>query len=205
MGARGATLKAIEEQSGARITVEKGAGAERAVRVGGSSQAVAKARALIDAAVRPEKPQGRKVEPHAKGERIRITIFAAQVAALVGERGATVRAIEELSGSTIAIQRAGHPMRAVEIRAPTVAQLDEARDLIEGATPIAATVDVRAAQVGTLLGYRGETIREIEARSQCTLSVPREGAVRTVVVCGPTEAAVRTAERAIADALCGAR
>merc|ERR1719316_2277707 len=71
---------------------------------------------------------------------------------------------------------------------------DEARakalHLIENKLPYTVTLDVVGAKIGALLGYRGENIRGIEARSWATVSVPREGAMRTVVICGPTQESI---------------
>jgi polyribonucleotide nucleotidyltransferase len=126
-------------------------------------------------------------------------IWEAQVAYVVGDRGRTVNAIEELSGAVISIPKQGW-VRQVVIRGEAAARA-EAEKMICATLPPTHTLEVAAAKIGSLLGYRGETIKAIEEWSGATVSVPREGDVRTVVICGPSRTTVDAAKAEVDEVL----
>lgn len=162
----------------------------------GSLEQIAQADKAIAAAVEEidevrQAEEKKRTAPKAKQQSV-IEVWEAQVWALVGEKGKTVRAIEELSGARISIPKEGW-VRQVVIRGDAASR-EEAEKLLCASLPITTTLDVPAWKVGALLGYKGETIREIQEWSHATVSVPRSGDVRTVVITGPTERSVGKAE-----------
>lgn len=67
--------------------------------------------------------------------------------------------------------------------------------------PPTETLEVPASKIGSLLGYRGETITRIQEWSGATVSVPREGELRTVVICAPSQASVDAAKSEVDEVL----
>merc|ERR1719399_624007 len=62
-------------------------------------------------------------------------------------------------------------------------------------------VIVRSWQVGSLIGSKGETIADIQERTGARISVPREGEVRTAIICGDTAEVVKEAKALVREAL----
>merc|ERR1719482_735077 len=212
----GATLRRLEQETGAQVSVAKEvrdpgmpslspAWAHlhqvRAVMVQGTPAAVSAAREAIAAAIADEltKVDDAVVHVERKPKTTSIDIWEAQVPWVVGERGKTVRALEELSGTVISVPKQGWK-RKVVIRGDEEARA-EALHLIEKQLPYTVTLDVAGAKIGALLGSRGENIQGIQARSWATVSVPREGAMRTVVICGPTQDSIDLALLEVEGAL----
>jgi len=77
--------------------------------------------------------------------------------------------------------------------------------MIEAAIPIVETLEVEAAHIGGVIGYGGETIRDIQHRSGATVVVPKVGEVRTVLVWSDSAAAVDEAMRAVRRAVRASR
>jgi len=210
IGKAGAALRSLEQATGAQVSVAKEArttawGQVRVVTVQGTAEAVSAARdailaavadaadvAPVDAAVHEE----RKAKP---AKTTSLDIWEAQVSWVVGERGKKVADIEQRSGAVISVPKQGW-VRKVVLRGDEEART-AARQLIEDSLPHTVTLDVPGAKIGALLGYRGETIKSIEAWSKATVSVPREGAMRTVVICGPTQQSVALAQAEVKSAL----
>jgi len=210
IGQRGATLRGIEQATGAAVSVAKEATDPtapkdrqvRAVTVQGTASAVDAARDAIAAAVAEDRSvtlDAAVVHAERKTKTTSLDIWEAQVSWVVGERGKKVAAIEELSGAVVSVPKQGW-VRKVVIRGDEDAR-QEALQLITNSLPHTATLVVPGAKIGALLGYKGETIRSIERWSSATVSVPREGAVRTVVICGPTQESVALAEAEVHSAL----
>lgn len=218
IGQRGATLQGIEQATGAQVSVAKEARDPtaprdlqvRAVTVQGTAEAVSAARDAIFAAVgdpaavdeavvhaerAPKAPKPAKTTS--------LDIWEAQVSWVVGGSGKKVADIEKKSGAVISVPKQGW-VRTVVIRGEEEARR-HALQLIQGSLPHTVTLEVPGAKIGALLGYRGENIQKIEQWSTATVSVPRQGAVRTVVICGPSEESVTLAQGEVERALQGSR
>jgi polyribonucleotide nucleotidyltransferase len=220
MGKAGATLRSLEQFTGAQVSVaaqarDPTAPKDLQVRVAtvqGTAEAVSAARDAILAAVADAADVGgmwyrvdedvAAVHEERKAKPAKITtlpIWEAQVSWVVGKHGKQVADFEQRSGAVISVPKQGW-VRKVVLRGDEEART-AARKLIEDSLPHTVTLDVPGAKIGALLGYKGETIKSIEAWSKATVSVPREGAMRTVVICGPTTQSVALAQAGVESAL----
>jgi len=211
IGKKGAHLRELEERTGATVTVPKEPrnrnapkdAQVRTVVVAGPAAAVEKAVREIRACVAED---GERDGPRAKPRQTSTTIeiWEAQVKWLVGDQGKTVAAIEAMSNATISIPKHGWS-RTVTIRGDAEA-CAEAEYLIETNMPWTREFyEVPGWKIGSLLGVRGETIRRIEGWSGATISVPREGDFRTVIICGDKEADVLKAAEEVEAVLASAK
>lgn len=210
IGKKGAHLRELEERTGATVTVPKEPrnrsapkdAQVRTVVVAGSPAAVEQAVREIRACVAED---GDRDGPRSKRQTsTTFEIWEAQVKWLVGDQGKTAAAIEAMSNATISIPKHGWS-RTVTIRGDAEA-CTNAEYFIEQQLPWTRELyEVPAWKIGSLLGVRGETIRRIEGWSKATISVPREGDLRTVIICGDKEEYVLKAAEEVEAVLASAK
>jgi rRNA processing protein Krr1/Pno1 len=194
IGKKGSHLRELEGRTGATVTVPKEPRNRsapkdlqvRTVAVSGTPAAVQAALREIRACVAEDDSRGEDPRSKRGQTTTQIEIWEAQVKWVVGVDGKTVAAIERDSGATISIPKHGWS-RTVTVRGDAQS-CAAAEHIIECMLPYTKEFyDVPAWKIGSLLGVRGETIKKIEAWSQATISVPRDGDYRTVIICGDKE------------------
>ena len=192
-GPRGATVRGIERESGgARVRVDK---QSCTITAYGSKQAVARVKAAYTELLAAEGaalPAGSVVN-----------IDPAQSRLLIGERGQTVKRLEQQSGARITVSKDGDG--AVRLRGSEQA-VAAARRLIEqvlanggddaaagdfaDTDEASANVEVAAPLIALVIGTRGQTVKGIEAETGARVNVGRDG----VVAIRGSAAAVAAAE-----------
>jgi len=151
------------------------------------------------------------------------TIKARQVGALLGPNGVTLSKIERETGAKVSVPKSVEKTaaktvsedRTIVVRGPSKKCVDRVVQICKdriaeaeldgnmarlNAGETAENVAVDSCDVGALLGKGGAALRKIEEATKARISVPKDGAIRTVTVRG-SAASVSAAKKAIADAL----
>jgi polyribonucleotide nucleotidyltransferase len=208
IGKGGATIRRIQEESGARLDIERrpqqgsgGPGKGDTIVITGGTAEVAAAAAAVGAILHPVYEAEEAVEA---GKR---------VGAVVGPKGATVRALQEETGALIDIERDGS---VVQIRGTAAAVAAAKAAVVLLVDPPSEVVVIGGEgdrdSVGTVIGKGGATIAAIQQESGARLDVDRKrgdqeglrGRGGEVRVSG-TPAQIEAAKALIEGALAAAR
>jgi len=212
IGRKGVNLDSVQAEHGVRIKVPKNGKVRRVVISGPTAEherhglralrailAVQKADAML--AQIPEEdapaPEFVPVRTFAKT----IAVHESQVPVLLGAKGKTIRRIEEESGARVSLAESTDRRCEVRVSGSSEDIVAKAVAMIDAALPVCDEVVVRSWQVGTLIGYEGETIADIQKRTGARVSVPREGDVRTAIITGDTAEVVQQAKALVIEAL----
>merc|ERR1719379_2109328 len=139
------------------------------------------------------------------------TIKARQVGALLGPNGVTLSKIERETGAKVSVPKSVEKTaaktvsedRTIVVRGPSKKCVDRVVQICKdriaeaeldgnmarlNAGETAENVAVDSCDVGALLGKGGAALRKIEEATKARISVPKDGAIRTVTVRGSRRA-----------------
>lgn len=160
IGRGGENIRKVQEQSGARVDMEKGSGE---VKISGSKAQVAKAQELIADLLDPKYDAKDFMDVGMDG-----------VPVIVGKGGANIKRLQQESGAKIDIERG---LGSVCAMYGTEAAVAKARKLIEAQLADARyseLVECPASAIGAVIGKGGETIRSIQEDSGARVNVERD-------------------------------
>jgi len=218
IGRKGVNLDSVEAEHGVRIKVPKKGKVRTVVISGPTGEHVRNGLSAIRAIVAVESvdamlaqiaeedvaaPKDSEFVPVRPSKRVTETLVVHEplVPVLLGEKGKTIRNIEEVSGARVSVAEQSGSRREVLVSGPTADTVAKAVEMIDATLPACDEVIVRSWQVGALLGVKGETIADIQKRTGARISVPREGDVRTAVLTATTAEAVQNAKKLVLEAM----
>jgi len=219
IGRKGVNLDSVEAEHGVRIKVPKKGKVRNVVISGPTGEHVRNGLSAIRAIVAVESVDAMlaqiaeedvaaakdsefiQVRPKSKLVTETVVVHESLVPVLLGEKGKTIRNIEEVSGARVSVAEQSGSRRDVLVSGPTADTVAKAVEMIDATLPACDEVIVRSWQVGALLGFKGETIADIQKRTGAHISVPREGDVRTAVLTASTAEAVQNAKKLVLEAM----
>ena len=189
IGSGGATIKFITASSGAHV--EAGRGGKSAVVLSGTRDQVAKAKALVLAAMNGVDVAAESTET--------IELGARGVPLLIGKGGATIKELQAKCGARIDVPRGGTACTVSGSADDVARAVATVKALLED-NGHGETLDLDC-HVGVLLGKAGATIRKIQEVSGCRVDVRSTGdAACSATLSGSLEQ-ISAAKREIAGAV----
>eukprot|EP00187_Rhodella_violacea_P009946 CAMPEP_0174889592 /NCGR_PEP_ID=MMETSP0167-20121228/4800_1 /TAXON_ID=38298 /ORGANISM="Rhodella maculata, Strain CCMP736" /LENGTH=362 /DNA_ID=CAMNT_0016127031 /DNA_START=68 /DNA_END=1156 /DNA_ORIENTATION=+ len=149
IGPKGATIQTIQQESGAKVTVDRNTDA---VVISGPSEAsVAKAVELVTAIVNPPSKT--------------LTCDREYVKDIIGKGGANIKRMREESGARISVETEKDPVK-IKIEAPNQESLGTAVALINGVIKPAAAEKIECPKqyASQIVGENGATLRGLESK-----------------------------------------
>lgn len=156
-------IRQMQDESGAKLDIEKGT---TTLKISGPSEAVARARQMVEAWME-----------HCKGEEIQIE--ANKVGAVYGKGGTTIRRIQERTGAFIEVPQGNHSGNVPCKIMGDPAAVKDAKELVLKA--VAGEVELKPGEVmekmdldigaPAVIGRGGSKIRELEKTFEVKLTV----------------------------------
>ena len=160
-------------------------GANRAVRLAGTAEAVQAAAAEIESL---------------RGVAVRhVNVSDAEQALLIGRGGRTITQLQEKHACALEIHKPSSKLTVAGLAADVARAEAEVRELLENQRRIEVSITFDPEQKGTLIGKGGSTINRVQAQSGAVLELGK-GADSTVKISGPA-ACVQKAREALAELL----
>jgi|EP01043_Picozoa_sp_COSAG02_P028508 polyribonucleotide nucleotidyltransferase len=168
VGKGGSNIKRLQQESGAKIDIERGLGSVCAMY--GTEEAVKKARALIEAQLRDAKYSETVECP------------ASAIGAVIGKGGETIRSIQEDSGARVNVERDPPSVRLSGAKE----SVTKARTLVEAVLAkeakgkelpkghIVETVDIPKFAIGSIIGKGGTSIAALQESSGAKVDIQRD-------------------------------
>jgi len=183
VGKGGSNIKRLQQESGAKIDIERGLGSVCAMY--GTEEAVKKARALIEAQLRDAKYSETVECP------------ASAIGAVIGKGGETIRSIQEDSGARVNVERDPPSVRlsgakdsvtkARKLVEAVLAKEAKGKELPKG--HIVETVDIPKFAIGSIIGKGGTSIAALQESSGAKVDIQRE--TDSAKVSGPKESVAK--------------
>jgi polyribonucleotide nucleotidyltransferase len=159
IGKGGATIKALQEETGASINVDSKTGL---IQLSGPVEALVKAKERIIALTHLDKP----------AETIKVDVET--VGAVIGKSGGNIRKIEEAHGVSISADSGNG---TITIRGD-IAGINAAKAVIKKTVREArrkeASVEVPQSRLGAVIGPKGARVKAIEASTHTSIDLPRD-------------------------------
>lgn len=186
VGKGGDNIKRLQQESGAKIDIERDLGSVCAIY--GTEEAVKKARGLIEAQLADAKYSELVECP------------ASAIGAVIGRGGATIRSIQEDSGARVNVEREPPAVRLSGAKSSVA----KARKLVEAvlaeeakgkelpAGHVAETVDLPKFAIGSVIGRGGASIAALQESTGARVDIQRES--DSAKVTGPKEAVAKAVE-----------
>eukprot|EP00931_Biecheleriopsis_adriatica_P063129 TRINITY_DN38195_c0_g1_i1.p1 TRINITY_DN38195_c0_g1~~TRINITY_DN38195_c0_g1_i1.p1 ORF type:complete len:913 (+),score=214.25 TRINITY_DN38195_c0_g1_i1:37-2775(+) len=204
IGRGGETIMQLQQESGARLRVDKN---ESAIRLSGSADAVAAAKQLIQEVI------DHVDEEREEKTRDAMEVPPAMVGRIIGKRGETIMQLQKEAGCKIQISKGDNLIRMVG----TEAAVAQARQLITEVMERAETqqaqeaeqpgkrdekIEVPESMMGRIIGKGGEKIMELQRKTGAKIDVKRQlpGIVRIIGASEAVEYAKLLVSEVIEDA-----
>jgi polyribonucleotide nucleotidyltransferase len=168
IGRGGETIRKLQEESGARLDIEKTTEIDPetekpkkgdVITVSGSKTAVPKALKMIDALLNPVYEAEEEIDAGDKAPRV------------VGPKGATITGVREDTGAYVELAR-GSSIVSIKGTTEAVAKAKAMIELILDPPFEAMEIDVRDG-AGAIIGPNGDTIRKIQDESGARVDIKR--------------------------------
>lgn len=167
IGKGGATIKALQEETGAQIKTETNSGE---LRISGPEEAIAKAKAKLAEMLKLDQASDT------------LTLDTAALSRLIGKGGANLRRLQEAHSVAISVDPATGVFTlrgdSEGIAAAKLALKRQSREALRIEEDVAVPQD----RVALLIGAKGSKLRSIEADTGCSVELPRDRTAKTVNV-----------------------
>lgn len=201
VGKAGANVKRIEKETGARVSVTSDTPEKPQILIKGRSDQIIAAKAQIELSIsRSDSGKGqRQVGKEYEATEVVDLKTQQNRSLLIGEKGATIRNMESVSGAMFAVDRDTNTVKVLGTKVAVAKGVKMVRDLIANAN-FERVIDISRDEVGAVLGKKGARIQGIEKSSKARLKVVRNEELCKVSITG-MKANVLQAEALIKKAL----
>lgn len=203
IGPKGATLNALQSGSGATIDMPKRESGSAKIQVTGTPAQVATAKNAIQSL----SDRGFSSITHPGTLSDDITVESTNIGVIVGANGATLRTIQEKTGTKINLPEKNSTSKKVTIvgeKEGVKAAKAALRSLIaDGFSTLTHEGWIRVEmpfpsdKFGILLGAKGQTIKSIQGQTKARINLPEKGSKAASISIVGTPAAVAAAEKDI--------
>jgi len=174
MGPKGATLSAIEKDTGAKVSVSKD-GDKRVIAIkGATKQCVARAALLCKDRIAVAEFD--RIDERASVDEAvhTVSMDSRDIGALLGKGGETLRKIEKATQARITVPKDDGAVRIITVRGSKAA-VAAAKDAIAGAVSfVERTVEVPDWAVGEILGRGGKALEKLQQRTGARVDISKE-------------------------------
>lgn len=190
IGKGGENIKAIQQESGARLDIDKDS---NTITIGGQPNEVAAAKKAVMLIMEPPPPEST----------YRREIETRMISAVVGKKGVTIRHIQDTTGAKIDIERAAKSFCVISGGSAAVMQASEMISKVIAEHSCFHSMDISTDDVRLLIGEGGATIRQLQADTGAFLDIDRDqGSNGTEVIrISGTQEAVNAAKASIEKTL----
>mmetsp|Transcript_83544 Transcript_83544/g.159365 ORF Transcript_83544/g.159365 Transcript_83544/m.159365 type:complete len:607 (-) Transcript_83544:42-1862(-) len=194
IGARGAKIAEVRQNSGARVQVEK-LEDKCLVQITGTPDQIARAKAMI-ISISEEPPDAPIADDSGEVKNDFVDYGVSATGAIIGTRGAKIAEVRQHSGAKVQVEKLEDKCR-VQLSG-TPAQIERAKRLIhkllEESTATSRRaeaeecLDLPATAIGRVIGKGGETIQRVQRETGAHLDVNAKSDPPTVRITGSREA-----------------
>ncbi|KNC82662.1 hypothetical protein SARC_05062 [Sphaeroforma arctica JP610] len=190
IGKGGENIKSIQQDSGARLDIDKDT---NTITIGGQPAEVEAARVAVMLIMEPPPPEST----------YRREIETRMISAVVGKKGVTIRHIQDTTNAKIDIERAAKSFCVISGDSTAVMQASEMISKVIAEHSCFHSMDISTDDVRLLIGEGGATIRQLQADTGAFLDIDRDhsGSGTEVIRISGTQDAVNAAKASIEKTL----